>query len=255
MLDRRNVRIQFRRLRVPDAVPRAGHAARTPRTAVPRPRLRRSTRHSPRRLTCRALDALARSFRRPHRPGRRRSDARSLRGRTGRAHLAGGAGAGGRVRTRGVPARRRRQRRPQHLQRSADVRDARRRGRAPTTDADSLADRSRALAVDAEGLVADSERCTTRKLRVVTTRNQQVARVDYERDHGDCRLESSSGSSTGSPSWPPRADAIVVSDYLKGAITRGRRRRLRRGRDGIEAFRSSSIRRCRTSTTTRARRW
>src|SRR5512141_1678213 len=32
------------------------------------------------------------------------------------------------------------------------------------------------------GLVVDGSRCTTRKLRVVTTRNQQVARIDYECD-------------------------------------------------------------------------
>src|SRR3954462_980483 len=31
-------------------------------------------------------------------------------------------------------------------------------------------------------VLADSSRCTTRKLRVVTTRNQQVARIDYECD-------------------------------------------------------------------------
>src|SRR5512145_3131783 len=32
------------------------------------------------------------------------------------------------------------------------------------------------------GIVSDPSRCTTRKLRVVTTRNQQVARIDYEND-------------------------------------------------------------------------
>ena len=39
-----------------------------------------------------------------------------------------------------------------------------------------------ALGVDTTGIVSDSARCTTRKLRVVTTRNQQVARIDYESD-------------------------------------------------------------------------
>ena len=33
-----------------------------------------------------------------------------------------------------------------------------------------------------DGIVTDTERCTTRKVRVVTTRNQQVARIDYESD-------------------------------------------------------------------------
>ena len=32
------------------------------------------------------------------------------------------------------------------------------------------------------GIISDASRCTTRKLRVVTTRNQQVARIDYEGD-------------------------------------------------------------------------
>src|SRR5512144_1140237 len=34
-----------------------------------------------------------------------------------------------------------------------------------------------ALSIGANGLVIDRGRCTTRKLRVVTTRNQQVARI------------------------------------------------------------------------------
>src|SRR5262245_45060319 len=37
-------------------------------------------------------------------------------------------------------------------------------------------------AVRHDALVTDPSRCTTRKLRVVTTRNQQVARIDYESD-------------------------------------------------------------------------
>jgi D-beta-D-heptose 7-phosphate kinase/D-beta-D-heptose 1-phosphate adenosyltransferase len=36
--------------------------------------------------------------------------------------------------------------------------------------------------VDHSGLVADRGRPTTRKVRVVTVRNQQVARIDHERD-------------------------------------------------------------------------
>ena len=38
------------------------------------------------------------------------------------------------------------------------------------------------LQVGTRGIVTDPARCTTRKMRVVTTRNQQVARVDYEDD-------------------------------------------------------------------------
>ena len=72
--------------------------------------------------------------------------------------------------------------------------------------------------VGAAGLVADSTRPTTRKVRVVTDRHQQVARLDYERDDEApevieaeliamaCALAATAG-------------AIVVSDYLKGAVT------------------------------------
>jgi D-glycero-beta-D-manno-heptose-7-phosphate kinase len=75
------------------------------------------------------------------------------------------------------------------------------------------------LGIDSSGVVSDHERRTTRKLRVVTSRNQQVARIDYEDDrevHGSVesaivsRIEQLSSS----------ADAIVVSDYLKGVVSR-----------------------------------
>jgi D-beta-D-heptose 7-phosphate kinase/D-beta-D-heptose 1-phosphate adenosyltransferase len=90
--------------------------------------------------------------------------------------------------------------------------------------ADEAADRLRAdldrLGIDASGLVADKDRCTTRKLRVVTSRNQQVARIDYEEDreiHGDneaavvSRIEQ----------LAPAADAILLSDYMKGVVSLG----------------------------------
>lgn len=76
------------------------------------------------------------------------------------------------------------------------------------------------LGIDSSGVVSDRERRTTRKLRVVTSRNQQVARIDYEDDrevHGDIeaaaveRIEQLAAS----------ADAILISDYLKGAVSRG----------------------------------
>lgn len=68
------------------------------------------------------------------------------------------------------------------------------------------------------GIVVDPSRCTTRKLRVVTTRNQQVARVDYERDTAverDVEARLSEAVATGSRA----ADVVLVSDYQKGAIT------------------------------------
>ena len=89
---------------------------------------------------------------------------------------------------------------------------------------DEFASRLRAdlerLGIGSSGIVADTDRRTTRKLRVVTTRNQQVARIDYEDDrevHGDVeatlisRIEQLSAS----------ADAILVSDYLKGVVSLG----------------------------------
>ena len=40
----------------------------------------------------------------------------------------------------------------------------------------------RRVGIGTAAVVADRDRCTTRKLRVVTERNQQVARIDYECD-------------------------------------------------------------------------
>jgi D-beta-D-heptose 7-phosphate kinase/D-beta-D-heptose 1-phosphate adenosyltransferase len=74
-----------------------------------------------------------------------------------------------------------------------------------------------AAGLDDRGLVTDTGRPTTRKMRIVTTRNQQVARVDQEQD--------------GEPAGPVLAslcrhiaeaaitsDAIVLSDYRKGVV-------------------------------------
>jgi D-beta-D-heptose 7-phosphate kinase/D-beta-D-heptose 1-phosphate adenosyltransferase len=74
------------------------------------------------------------------------------------------------------------------------------------------------LDIDLAGILVDPDRRTTTKLRVVTARNQQVARVDYETDRdldGPTerqlieRVESMLGE----------VEAVVVSDYLKGVIT------------------------------------
>jgi D-beta-D-heptose 7-phosphate kinase/D-beta-D-heptose 1-phosphate adenosyltransferase len=76
------------------------------------------------------------------------------------------------------------------------------------------------LGIDSSGVVSDSQRRTTRKLRVVTSRNQQVARIDYEDDrevHGGLEAEIVSRLEQLSSA----ADAIVISDYLKGAVSRG----------------------------------
>jgi rfaE bifunctional protein kinase chain/domain len=76
------------------------------------------------------------------------------------------------------------------------------------------------LGIGSSGIVDDADRCTTRKLRVVTTRNQQVARIDYEDDrevHGDVEAAIISRIHQLSAS----AEAILVSDYLKGVVSLG----------------------------------
>jgi len=74
--------------------------------------------------------------------------------------------------------------------------------------------------ISADNLVADPDRCTTRKLRIVTTRNQQVARVDYEHDaEAGGAIEAALIGRINA--LAAGANAILVSDYLKGAISRG----------------------------------
>ena len=76
---------------------------------------------------------------------------------------------------------------------------------------------SRGIGVD--GIVTDGGRCTTRKARVVTTRNQQVARIDYESDQ-EVALGVESAIVEKLDRLIPGADVVVISDYLKGAISR-----------------------------------
>lgn len=87
---------------------------------------------------------------------------------------------------------------------------------------DAEADRLRAeltrISVGSTGLVVDPARCTTRKTRVVTIRNQQVARIDHEYDD-----EASGVVENTLVSRIERlaigASAVLISDYLKGAIS------------------------------------
>jgi D-beta-D-heptose 7-phosphate kinase/D-beta-D-heptose 1-phosphate adenosyltransferase len=75
------------------------------------------------------------------------------------------------------------------------------------------------LGIAHEALIAHPDRRTTKKVRVVTTRNLQVARIDYERDDeitGD--VAESLGSAIERLSL--NAGAVLVSDYMKGTITR-----------------------------------
>jgi rfaE bifunctional protein kinase chain/domain len=76
------------------------------------------------------------------------------------------------------------------------------------------------LDLGANGVVTDTGRRTTRKLRVVTTRNQQVARVDYE---DDCEIDGDVEAAVIERivELSASAHAILVSDYLKGVVSRG----------------------------------
>jgi D-beta-D-heptose 7-phosphate kinase/D-beta-D-heptose 1-phosphate adenosyltransferase len=82
-----------------------------------------------------------------------------------------------------------------------------------------------AIGIPADGLVVDASRPTTTKQRIVTERNQQVARIDYEDDREPSaaieralveRVEREIGG----------AAVVVASDYLKGAIAEGLTARL-----------------------------
>jgi len=77
----------------------------------------------------------------------------------------------------------------------------------------------RSAGIGIGGVIADKGRCTTRKLRVVTTRNQQVARIDYESDTAaDPEVEAALVKKIREAA--AHADVVLVSDYQKGAITK-----------------------------------
>jgi rfaE bifunctional protein kinase chain/domain len=71
----------------------------------------------------------------------------------------------------------------------------------------------------APSLVGDASRLTTTKVRIVTDRNQQVARIDYEVD-AEIANEVEQRVIAEIEKHAPRASAIIVSDYLKGCVTR-----------------------------------
>jgi rfaE bifunctional protein kinase chain/domain len=73
--------------------------------------------------------------------------------------------------------------------------------------------------IGTSGLVIDPTRRTTTKLRIVTTRNLQVARIDYESDH-EASGEAGHALAGQVDRLAERANAILVSDYLKGTVTR-----------------------------------
>ena len=76
-----------------------------------------------------------------------------------------------------------------------------------------------AVGIGVDGLVQDPARPTTEKLRVVTERNQQVVRIDYERDEDSCGAIERAIADRAARARP-NARAVLVSDYLKGVVTR-----------------------------------
>ena len=89
---------------------------------------------------------------------------------------------------------------------------------------DAAANRLRELlaasSVADDNLVEDPARPTVEKTRIVTERNQQIARIDYEHDDdvaGDVEHQVLERVAlTGR-----RAKVLLVSDYLKGTVTTG----------------------------------
>ena len=71
----------------------------------------------------------------------------------------------------------------------------------------------------APSFVGDSVRPTTTKTRVVTDRNQQVARIDYESD-AEVSGEVEDRVIAEIRKHASRCSAIIVSDYMKGCVTR-----------------------------------
>jgi rfaE bifunctional protein kinase chain/domain len=76
----------------------------------------------------------------------------------------------------------------------------------------------RASHIADEGLVEDPCRPTVEKVRIVTDRNQQVARVDYEQD-ADVGDAIEAGLAARIARLGADARVLLVSDYLKGTVT------------------------------------
>ncbi len=87
------------------------------------------------------------------------------------------------------------------------------------TSGERLREQLDAAGIGVAGLVADPARPTTEKVRVVTERNQQVARIDYEHDV-DCSGEVEHAIVQRIATARSHAKAVLVSDYLKGVVTR-----------------------------------
>jgi D-glycero-beta-D-manno-heptose-7-phosphate kinase len=76
-----------------------------------------------------------------------------------------------------------------------------------------------AKGIPASGLIADRQRRTTTKMRVVTSRNQQVSRIDFESDRDVGRaIEEALAQQV--EMRAKASQVVLVSDYQKGVVTR-----------------------------------
>jgi D-beta-D-heptose 7-phosphate kinase/D-beta-D-heptose 1-phosphate adenosyltransferase len=76
-----------------------------------------------------------------------------------------------------------------------------------------------ATGIPSTGLITDLGRRTTTKMRVVTSRNQQVSRIDFESDH-EVGVPVEDAIAAQVDMRARSAQVILVSDYQKGVITR-----------------------------------
>lgn len=74
--------------------------------------------------------------------------------------------------------------------------------------------------LETNGLVEDRSRPTVEKVRIIAGRNQQVARIDYE-DDADVSGDMEAALVQRIAALGAGAGVLLVSDYLKGTITRG----------------------------------
>lgn len=97
-----------------------------------------------------------------------------------------------------------------------------------------LAGELQTAGIEAGGLIRDPGRPTTEKVRIVTERHQQVARIDYEHD-ADVSPDVERQLADRIARVGRSARALLVSDYLKGVVTRALVETLLAGRRTSEA--------------------
>ncbi len=102
--------------------------------------------------------------------------------------------------------------------------------------AHTLREQLSAAGIAVDGLVEDTSRPTVEKVRIVTGRNQQVARIDYERD-ADVTGAVEQQVIDEIDRRGRAAKVLLVSDYLKGTVTKAVMQRL----VALKASRAPSI--------------